>query len=65
MKIKDCKNTCAFYERRRWAQYYEPANYHPIGFTHAYGYCRLHEKRCSQIPKCEIYDNAVENENAR
>lgn len=57
MKVKDCVNNCAFYERRTWSQYYVPTGYHPVGFTHAYGFCRLYDKRCAHVSKCEILDN--------
>lgn len=52
MRVRDCE-TCAFHERRRWSREYRPKSYHTIGMTHAYGYCRLHEKRCLQVKACE------------
>ena len=52
MRVKDCKG-CEFCVRRTWSQYYEPKNYHPIGFSHAYAYCKKHKKRVSWVKKCE------------
>lgn len=51
MKVKQCER-CEKYERRVWSQYYEPRNYHPIGMSHAYGYCKHHQERCSNVKKC-------------
>lgn len=51
MRVKDCE-PCEHCERRRWVQYYEPKNFHPIGFTHAYSYCKKHGKRCSEVKTC-------------
>lgn len=52
MRVKDC-NGCEHHARRTWVQYYEPQNFHPIGFTHAYAYCTKHKKRCSAVSRCE------------
>lgn len=52
MKVKDCK-TCEFCERRTFSTYHTPKNYHPVGFSHAYAYCTLHQKRVSEIKKCQ------------
>lgn len=52
MKVKDCKK-CNYCERRTWVDYHTPANYHPIGFTHAYAYCKKHKKRVLDVRKCE------------
>lgn len=61
MQVRKCKE-CNHYERRRWAQYYEPANYHAIGFTHAYGYCKKYGKRCSDVTNCaEVKSNGRES----
>ena len=46
--MKKCKG-CSYYARRTWTQKYYPSDYHAIGMTHAYGYCRLHQTRCSDI----------------
>ena len=35
MKVSVCRN----FRERRWSQYYEPRDYHPIGMTHVYAYC--------------------------
>ena len=55
MKVTICKQ-CQHYRRRTWTQSYKPANYHEIGFTHAYGYCALHKERCLKIRKCNKED---------
>lgn len=52
MRVKDCKG-CDYCVRRTWSQYYEPKNYHPIGFSHAYAYCKKHKQRVSAVRKCE------------
>ena len=48
MKVSYCEK-CKCYERRKWSDYYVPKNYHPIGMSHAYGYCKLYCMRCSEI----------------
>ena len=53
MRVKDCKN-CEHCQRRTWSQYHEPKNYHPIGFTHAYAYCKKHQSRVLEVKKCEM-----------
>ena len=53
MKVKDCKNkNCEHCQRRTFSTYYTPKNYHPIGMSHAYAYCTLHQKRVSEVKKC-------------
>ncbi len=52
MKVKDCE-TCKHCQRRTWAQYHTPKNYHPIGFTHAYAYCTKHKRRVAEVRKCD------------
>lgn len=52
MRVRDCKH-CDNCERRTWSSYYEPLNYHPIGFSHAYAYCKKHNKRVSEVKKCD------------
>lgn len=56
MKVKDCKG-CKHCKRRTWVQYYEPANYHPIGYTHAYAFCKVHNKRVSKVKFCNENKN--------
>ena len=48
--MKKCKG-CSHYERRTWSAKHYPADYHAIGMTHAYGYCLLYQKRCSEVKK--------------
>lgn len=52
MRVKDCAG-CKYCDRRVWSQYYEPKNYHPIGMSHAYAFCKKHEKRVMNVKKCE------------
>ena len=52
VRVKDCEG-CEHLQRRVWSQYHEPKNYHPIGFSHAYAYCKKHRKRVSQVKRCE------------
>ena len=56
MRVKDCEG-CVHCQRRVWSQYYKPNGYHAIGMSHAYAYCKKHEKRVRDVKKC--------NENAR
>lgn len=51
MKVSECEK-CEHYERRKWSHRYCPGGYHPIGMTHAYGYCTLHQKRCCKVKGC-------------
>ena len=51
VNVKECER-CEHYERRVWTQYYKPKDYHPIGMSHAYAYCKYHRWRCSEIAKC-------------
>lgn len=52
MLVKDCER-CKYCERKVWSHYYVPNNYHPIGMSHAYAYCRKHKQRVSKVKKCE------------
>ena len=52
MVVKNCEK-CMYCERRVWSHYYEPKNYHPIGMSHAYAYCRKHKQRVSKVKKCD------------
>lgn len=51
MRVKDCEG-CRHCERRTWVQRYKPADYHPIGYTHAYAFCKKHNKRVSEVKSC-------------
>jgi len=51
MRASDCKK-CPMYVRRVWSDYYVPKNYHPIGMSHAYAYCKLYKKRVLDVKKC-------------
>lgn len=55
MKVSRCEK-CRHHERRRWMRQEFPANYHPIGMTHAYGYCKKHRQRCLKVKSCGDYD---------
>ena len=48
MKVSKCEK-CSCFERRTWSSSYKPLNYHRIGVSHAYGYCRLYSMRCSEV----------------
>lgn len=56
MKVSDCEKYCEQYQRKTWTQYYEPKNYHAIGFTHAYGFCRKNNCRCAEVKKCSMIE---------
>lgn len=53
MKVKECEK-CKHYKRYVWSQYYQPANYHAIGQSHAYGYCTAYDRRCLQVKRCDM-----------
>lgn len=48
MKVSICRK-CRYFRERRWSQYYEPKYYHPIGMTHVYAWCKLLNKRCTEV----------------
>lgn len=69
MRVRECRK-CRFFRERRWSQYYEPKNYHAIGFTHKYGYCALMKQRCTEVKTIDctpnqmtIFDMEGKNEN--
>lgn len=51
MKVSVCEKLCTFYERRTWTQKIYPKDYHPIGFSHAYGYCKYNDSPCADVKK--------------
>lgn len=51
MRVADCQK-CEFCHRYTWSQYYVPANYHAIGFSHAYHFCELADCKCTEVRKC-------------
>lgn len=57
MKVKECEK-CRYKKRHVWSTYYIPRDYHPIGMSHAYAYCALHQKRVRDVKKCEHFINA-------
>ena len=52
MNVLQC-NSCAHFQRRCWSHIHVPNNYHPIGMTHAYGFCKKCGKRCAEVKKRE------------
>lgn len=52
MKVGECRD-CKYCVRRCWTQYYQPKNYHAIGMTHAYAFCKKHDRRVSEIKSCD------------
>lgn len=54
MKVKMCEN-CANYTRKRNIVRHKPVNYHTVGFTYYFGWCKKHNKRCSEVRKCGEY----------
>ena len=53
MRVRDCQK-CQEYVRKVWSDYHIPRNYHPIGMSHAYGWCNKHKKRCLEVRRCEV-----------
>ena len=51
MKVKSCKG-CPYLRRYVWTEYYEPKNYHAVGFSHAYAFCEKYGKRVLSIKMC-------------
>lgn len=56
MKVSICRK-CRYFRERRWSQYYEPRNYHPIGMTHKYAYCALRKLRCTEVRERDCLPN--------
>lgn len=52
MKVSVCLK-CPYRKRRKWSTYHRPAGYHPIGLSHVYSFCSKHNRRCSEVRKCE------------
>lgn len=48
MVVSKCEK-CVCYERRTWTTDYKPANYHRIGVSHSYAFCKLFNQRCGDI----------------
>lgn len=63
MRVKDCDG-CPFFQRLTWDQRYQPKNYHAVGFSHAYGWCKLKSKRVANVKKreCVLATNHCEVE---
>lgn len=61
MKVKDCRE-CKHYSYRRWSLSYQPANYHAIGMSHAYGYCKQYDMRCANVKKCKVSTEYIETQ---
>lgn len=57
MRVKDCER-CRYKKRHVWSDYYIPKHYHPIGMSHAYAWCALHQKRVRDVKKCSKYCDA-------
>lgn len=53
MRVRDCQK-CQEYVRKVWSDYHIPRNYHPIGMSHAYGWCNKHKKRCLEVRRCKV-----------
>lgn len=58
MKVSVCRK-CGHFRERRWSQYYEPKYYHPIGFSHKYGFCNYMKKRCTDVKLRDCIPNQV------
>lgn len=52
MKVRDCEK-CQYYTRKVYSTYHVPVNYHPIGMSHAYGYCKKHDDKCLKVKNCD------------
>ena len=60
MKVSICKK-CLHYHRRTWTHRHSSANYHDIGMTHAYGYCDIWGKRCSEVSAADCQAGKMDN----
>ena len=60
MKVSVCEG-CAHHIRKTWSHVYSPANYHNIGYTHAYGYCSINNDRCSSVRKEKCAFKKIQN----
>lgn len=61
MKIKTCE-TCKHYKRCRHTEAYKPRDYHTIGHTWYYSWCKKHEERCLKIRGCTPETDGEEGE---
>lgn len=52
MKVSYCEK-CEYCERRKWSHTHYPNNYHTIGMTHAYRYCKKYNMRVLKVKKCD------------
>ena len=57
MKVEYCRK-CEHCEKRRYSTYYVPNNYHAIGMTHVYSFCKKHNKRALAVKKCKEFAEA-------
>lgn len=51
MRVAICER-CEHYARKKWSHAHTGASGRRVGFTHAYGYCKKAEKRCSEVKAC-------------
>lgn len=66
MKVKYCRKCESYFESRKWSSSYKPANYHEIGVSHVYSFCKLHNCRCLEVKKCKINNEIrVKDEDSR
>ena len=61
MKVSECKR-CIHSQRKSWSTSYKPNNYHYIGVSHVYLYCKLLQKRCLDVKKKECKEKINEKE---
>lgn len=52
MKVSDCKK-CILCVEKTWSHSYQPSDYHRIGMTHRFAYCKRYKRRCSEVKKCD------------
>lgn len=60
MQVSKCCK-CPFYHRKTWNSSYQPAGYHRVGMSHAYGFCSKHKQKCLEIKHCEENNGQINN----
>ena len=50
MRVAICEK-CEHYARKKWLQTHTSSGMR-VGFSHAFGYCKKAEKRCSEVKGC-------------
>ena len=53
MKVKAICESCEYYIRCTYSERRKPVNYHAIGQTWAFAYCKQQKERCMKVKTCQ------------